>query len=102
MEVNGDAIYETRKREVSSQMNGEQKLFFTTKAGAVFCLFNQWTDEINIDMLDSEEVAEVSLLGWEGNIPWVTEGQKLKIQLPKMGLDEIPCFHAWTLQIRLK
>ncbi|MCK5066930.1 MAG: alpha-L-fucosidase [Bacteroidales bacterium] len=102
LEVNCDAIYNTRKRRVTSQMIGEQKLYFTSKAGSIFCLFNQWTGEISIDLLDFEEVADVSLLGWEGVIQWQTDGRKLEIQLPKMGLDEIPCHHAWALQISLK
>lgn len=65
LKVNGDAIYKSRKRDLTSQMNDEQKLYFTTKAGSVFCLFNQWTREINIDLLDSEKVSNVSLMGWE-------------------------------------
>jgi alpha-L-fucosidase len=99
LEVNGDAIYKTRKRQVPSQMNGGQKLYFTTKEDSFYCMFHQWTGEINIDLLDSEQVANVSLLGWEGEIPWKTEGQNLIIQVPKIGPDEIPCQHAWTLQI---
>ncbi len=102
LEVNGKAIYNTRKRRVTSQMIGEQKLYFTSKAGSIFCLFNQWTGVFSIDLLDSEEVADVSLLGWEGEIQWKAEGRKLEIQLPEMGLDEIPCHHAWALQIDIK
>ncbi len=102
LEVNGDAIYESRKREVTSQVNGEQKLYFTTKPGSIFCLFDQWSKEIDIDLLDSEIVSDVSLLGWDGPIPWKVEGEKLKIKLPGMGMDEIPCLYAWTLQIDLK
>jgi len=101
LKVNGDAIYESRKREVSSQMNGEQKLYFTIGEDSLFCLFNQWDSEISIDLLDSEEVSEVSLLGWDGDIQWKTEGEKLLIELPKMGLDEIPCLYAWSLLIEL-
>jgi alpha-L-fucosidase len=41
-------------------------------------------------------------LGWEGEIQWKTEGEKLLIELPKMGLDEIPCYYAWTLKIGLE
>jgi hypothetical protein len=41
-------------------------------------------------------------LGWDGPIEWKAEGEKLKIILPRMGLDEIPCLYAWTLQIDLK
>ena len=102
LEVNGEAIYKTRKRRVASQTNGEQNLYFTTKPGAIYCLFDQWSEDVVIDLLESEGVAEVSLLGWEGDIIWRKEGRNLSIQLPKIGPDEIPCQHAWTLQIELK
>jgi hypothetical protein len=45
---------------------------------------------------------DISLLGWDGEVQWKTEGGKLKIELPKMGLDEIPCYHAWTLRLELE
>jgi alpha-L-fucosidase len=102
LEVNGEAIYETRQREVSSQMNGEQKIYFTSKAGSFFCLFHQWPENVAIDLLDTEKVAKVSLLGWKGDLEWRTDGQTLSIQLPRLGPDEIPCQHAWTLKIELK
>lgn len=102
MEVNGEAIYESRKREVSYQINGEQKLYFTTKTGSLFCLFDQWNKKMTINLLDSELVSSVSLLGWEGPIKWEVEGKTLKIELPMMGLNKIPCLYAWTLQIDLK
>lgn len=102
LKVNGDAIYKTRKREVSSQVTGEKKLYFTTAPGSFYCIFSQWDSDISINLLDSEKVKKVALLGWEGDIQWEREGEKLKIKLPKMGLDEIPCLFAWTLQIDLK
>ncbi len=102
LEVNGEAIYGTRKREISSQDSGEQKLYFTTKSGSIFCMFSPAGKELTIDLLDSEKVSHVSLLGWKGDIQWGTEGQRLIIELPKMGLDEIPCLYTWTLQIDLQ
>jgi alpha-L-fucosidase len=101
LEVNGEAIYESRKRDRTHQENGEQKLYFTTKDGSTYCLFDEWSKEINVDLLDSEMVKDVSLLGWNGEIQWKTEGEKLVIELPKMGLDKIPCNYAWTLKIGL-
>ena len=102
LEVNGDAIYGTRKRGVSSQESGDQKLYFTTKAGSIYCMFSHADQELIIDLLDSEKVRHVSLLGWEGDVRWETEGQRLTIQLPKMGLNEIPCLYTWALQIDLQ
>ncbi len=102
LEVNGEAIYESRKREVSGQMNGEQKLYFTTKPGSIFCIFDNWNNKINIDLLDNETIVDVTLLGWDTALQWKVEGEKLTIELPRMGMDEIPCLYAWTLQIDIK
>jgi len=102
LEVNGEAIYGTRKRKISNQETGNSKLYFTTKAGSLYCMIDFWSKEININLLDSESVNDVSILGWEGEIQWKVDGKKLKIELPRMGLDEIPCLYAWTLQINLK
>jgi len=102
LKVNGRAIYESKKRNISSQVNGEQKLYFTSKAGSTFCLFDQWSKELVVNLLDSEKVTDISLLGWDGDIRWKTAGEKLIIELPKMGLDEIPCSYAWTLEFELE
>jgi len=101
LKVNGDAIYESKKRDRTYQEKGEQKLYFTSKEGSLYCLFNKWDAEISIDLLDFEKVSDVSMLGWDGEIQWKTEGKNLLIKLPKMGLDEIPCDYAWTLKIGL-
>lgn len=102
LEVNGEAIYGSRKRGISSQINGEQTLYFTTKAGNLFCIFDQWSEKLSIKLLDNEAITSVSLLGYEGSISWKTEGERLMIELPRIGPDEIPCQYAWSLQIDLQ
>ena len=102
LEINGTAIYGTRKREIISQMNGEKKLYFTSTKGSVFCLLSDWSQEISIDLLDYETVSKISLLGLEGDIQWETEGKRLIIKLPKLGMNEIPCLYIWTLKIDLQ
>ena len=102
LSVNGKAIYGTRKRAVSSQINNEKKLYFTSSKSSIFCLLGDWSQEISIDLLDSEKVSNVSMLGWEGEIQWETRGQRLIIKLPKMGMNEIPCLYMWALQIDLQ
>ena len=101
LEVNGEAIYETRNRAAGNQSDGDQKLYFTTKPGSIYCMFSQWEKDLSIDLLNSEKVSDVKLLGWEGVINWKIEGQELQIELPRMGLDEIPCLYVWTLKIDL-
>jgi len=50
------------------------------KSSITYCLFDRWSDETSIDLLDSESISKISLLGWDG---------------------EIPCLYAWTLKIDL-
>lgn len=101
LEVNGESIYETRKRELTSQKNGEQELYFTTKADDLFCIFTRWSNSLHIDLLETEEVKSIKMLGWEGEIPWKVEAGQLKVELPAISMEEIPCLYAWTLQIEL-
>ena len=101
LEVNGESIYKTRKRKITSQKNGEQELYFTTKADDLFCIFTQWTSTVTIDLLETEEVKSIKMLGWEGEIPWKVEAGQLKIELPAITMEEITCLYAWTLRIEL-
>lgn len=98
LSVNGEAIYETRKRAVTSQEN----LSFTTSGKKLFCFFSRWCDVVEIDLLKSENPCSVSLLGINGDCAWkLTSDQKLRIVIPRLTVEEIPCLHAWALKIEL-
>ena len=102
LEVNGEAIYGTRKRAVNSQNSDDQKVYFTAKEGAVFCIFTKWNKEIVINLLDKEDAENVKLLGYDGVIRWkMVENNKLVIEIPRLTIDEIPCLSAWSLKIEL-
>ena len=103
LELNGEAIYQSKKRKISSENSGNQKLFFTLKDGFLFCLFTKWTDAIEIKLLENEKVKAVSLVGHEGEIIWeMMDDNKLYINIPPLTIDKIPCQHAWTLRIELE
>ena len=102
LDINGEAIYKTRKRFVSSQSYGNQKIYFTTKKNVLFCIFTQWDDTIEIDLLNGENVKNIKILGYDGVLKYeLINNNKLKIQIPKLTVNEIPCLHAWTLKIEL-
>ena len=43
------------------------------------------------------------MLGYDGLIKWESvEGNKLKIQIPRLTINEIPCLYAWTLKMELE
>lgn len=100
--VNGEAIYQTRKRAICNQNNTDQEVYFTTKKNALFCIFTKWGNEIKINLLEGENVKNISLLGYEGTVQWkVVEDHQLVIQIPRLTIDEIPCLSAWTVKIEI-
>jgi len=101
LDVNGKAIYETRKREITSHKSPQQNLFFTQDQENLFCIFDTWSSSIQLDLLESEHVEKISMLGWEGTLSWTVEDHRLTIELPRVTMEKIPCLYAWTLQIEL-
>jgi alpha-L-fucosidase len=103
LEVNGEAIYETRKSSIPKQERTSQEVFFTAKDKKLYCIFTQWTDLIEIKLAEGEKVRDISMLGYEGIIKWeLAEGNNVKIQIPCLTIDEIPCLYAWTIKMELE
>jgi len=103
LEVNGEAIYETRKSPIPKQERTSQEVYFTCKDNELFCIFTQWTDSIEIKLAQGEKVKEISMLSYDGVIKWeLVEGNKVRIQIPRLTINEIPCLYAWTLKIELQ
>lgn len=101
MKVNGEAIYETRKHSVTSIQNTNQQLYFTAKGNELFCIFTQWDDAVEINLAAGSDVKSVRLLGYDGEINWtITAGNTLKVEIPKLTINKIPCMHAWSLKIQ--
>lgn len=103
LNVNGEAIYGTKKSTLSKQKTTDQEVYFTNKNEELFCIFTKWTDTIEINLLDGENVKNVSFLGYDKMLKWkLIKTNKLIIEIPKLTIDEIPCLHAWTLKIEFE
>ncbi len=103
LNVNGEAIYGSRKAPINNQKTTNQKVFFTSKKKELFCIFTEWTDSIKINLLDGQDVKNISFLGYNKAIQWkMIETNKLIIEIPKLTIDEVPCMHAWTLKIEFE
>lgn len=103
LNVNGEAIYGTRKSPVSKQKRTMQEAYFTKKNKTLFCIFTNWADTITINLLNGENIKNVSFLGYDKMLKWkLIKDNKLIIDIPKLTIDEIPCFHAWTLRIEFE
>jgi alpha-L-fucosidase len=103
LEVNGEAIYETRKSPIPKQERTSQEVYFTCKDKELFCIFIQWTDSIEIKLAEGEKVKDISMLSYDEVIKWeLVEGNKVRIQIPRLTINELPCLFAWTLKIELE
>lgn len=98
--VNGEAIYGSHVCKNASIKTAEQNIYFTTKEEAVYGIFDHWTQKIAFDLAPGQKVSEVSLLGYDGDIPWKINGNQITIELPPLSIAEIPCHYAWTLKLK--
>jgi len=99
LDINGDAIYGTRAIYSNHLESKDQNLFFTKKKEHYYCLFSEWNSEIEINISKGEQIKQISLLGYEGEIEWRQSGQILKIKVPRLTVNELPCNHAWALRL---
>ena len=100
LNVNGEAIYGTRKSSLKKLKKMDQEAWFTGKENKLYCLFTKWTDTITINLLKEEKIKNVKFLGYDEKIKWkLIRPNQLIIEIPKLTIDEIPCLHAWALKI---
>ena len=95
LDVNGRAIYETHPWK-----SPEGDTRFTMNGDDRYCICLKWPkEEIRIDGLKATDGATVSLLGSECPVDWECEGDGVTVRVPCISPSEVPCNHAWTLQL---
>ncbi len=124
LDVNGEAIYDTRPwiefGEVATEMNfghmterGNKGLAyraadirFTTRENYLYAIALGWPEDgkIHVKSLDEDAqistkgIRSISLLGSEKALDWSQDADGLHVSLP----EERPCEHAFTLKLELK
>ena len=68
LDVNGEAIYNTRKRNVSKNESAGSNLYFTKNGTNLYCIFTEWAQDLEVELLDGEKVKQISMLGYDGLI----------------------------------
>ena len=100
LRVNGDAIYGTRKYKLEGEK--QDGIYFTRKNNAYYAIITNWPEEsITIDVPEGREVKSVKMLGVEEEFDFKLIGNKLKINIPVLGYNDIPCDYAWSIEITL-
>jgi alpha-L-fucosidase len=124
LEVNGEAIYETRPwikyGEGSTQMAfghmterknkgfayASDDIRFTTRENFLYAIALDWPAEGEISVkslsddvqVSTRGIKSISLVGSDAKLDWSQDQDGLYVKLP----EEKPCDHAYTLKIELK
>ncbi|WP_186755545.1 alpha-L-fucosidase [Echinicola salinicaeni] len=129
LKVNGEAIYGSRKWERAAQwsegdrsidhgnsyLGGDyilkqtvdpapgkavKELFFTQKGGDLYAISPLIPKkQLVIEDVKISKDTNVSLLGYNGDLKYRAENNKLIVDVPDLSLDQLPCEHAWVFKI---
>ena len=100
LEVNGEAIYGTRKNSIPSEEYQGSKIFYTKKGGTLYAIITSWFDEqIVINLDENKSISNVSMLGYDKKVDWKKEGNILYVTPPVLTINKLPCLYAWTFKV---
>lgn len=99
LNINGEAIYNTRKWILAPMISSETTNYFTQKAKDLFLIVTKWDD--NPIIVEGIQKAEsVSMLGFHGKIKFSLKGTKITILPPVLSPATNPCNYAWVYKIK--
>ena len=97
LDVNGEAIYGTRKWRVVKEGRTTR---YTQKDGAVYAITLAWPgDTLLLKSPKSDGKVSVQLLGYKKPLKSKMRKNGLKIDLPTIPFDEIPCQYAYVFKL---
>jgi len=97
LEVNGEAIYETRKWEGSTSNNTEN-IYFTKKGNDLYVLCTEFPEK-PITVEGIKNAGKVSMLGFDGNVKSKKSGNRITITPPVLTPLTNPSPYAWVFKI---
>lgn len=97
LQVNGEAIYGTRKWEGSSE-NKASEVHFTRKGNDLYVIVNSW-DGKPFTVKGIDKVRKVTMLGLNKKVEFSRRNNSVVIVPPKLGMLEAPCSYAWVYKL---
>lgn len=98
MNVNGEAIYGTRRWEENPNSEAESSVFYTKKGKDLYVLITQWHEE-PIEIIGGGKATEVRLLGYSEEIDYSRKGGKITIIPPNVSPLTNPSSFAWVYKL---
>ncbi len=97
LEINGEAIYNTRKWQ-DAEENSQEHIFFTKKGNDLFVLCTEFpADAISVKGIKKPDT--VSLLGFKGNVQYKKSGKTVTISIPNVTPATNPGNYAWVFKL---
>lgn len=99
LEVNGEAIYGTRRLENAPEL---ENIRFTTKPDAVYAICLEWPGDSVVLPKGAAGASGVTvrLLGYEEPLKARVEDDSVHVEIPCIPIDKMPCRHAYVLKIQ--
>ena len=88
LDVNGNAIYGTRKWKHARMNIGKSRVYFTAKGRRIYAIVFGTNDK-SLKFADIGGVERVSLLGYEGDVEWRQEGNDVAVTMPSDPPEEV-------------
>lgn len=99
LDVNGEAIYGTRKWSGAAQNQALENVYFTTKGKDLYVHLTNWSDN-NIRIAGVSKAQTVELLGSSSKIKYNVSGGRITITPPSIHPGNSPSEHAWVFKIK--
>ena len=97
--VNGEAIYGTTPWDNAPEM---ENVRFTQKNGVVYAVCLKWPGtELALPNTAGATTAQVSLLGYGQPLQSAVDTDTIRIQVPCIPVDTMPCRHAYVFKLQL-
>lgn len=97
LDVNGEAIYETRKWE-GAAANNTENVYFTKKGNDLYVLCTKFPEK-PFTVKGINNAGKVSMLGFNGNIKTKKSGNTITLTPPVLSPATNPSPYAWVFKI---
>jgi alpha-L-fucosidase len=98
LEINGEAIYGTRKWDNAPAVTPETTTYYTKKGNDLYVIVTKWQDK-PVVVQGLGKAASVSMLGFEGMVKHSSSGNKLTIAPPVVTPANNPSKYAWVFKV---
>lgn len=98
LDVNGEAIYDTRQWSNMPDRNNQPNIFYTKKGSDLYVIVTEWMNK-PIKISGIKNIKSIGMLGLNKKIQYSIKNEELIINPPVLNFTEIPCQHAWVYKL---